>query len=686
MSEALIPYIHHGEQQALFRPLSVARWKTAAHAPLPIPERQEQGSMLCAQHCLNALLQREVFDAAQLAQLATQLDALEAAQLSDGEFAQRRRADRGALNHDDTGFFSVGVVEAALQAWSLRMVRWGAAELAAQRAEPERTQLAFVLNFESHWFAIRSFGARARIWYNLNSFFKAPQFVGPMYLAELLSQSQKEGYSVFAIRPAEDSAGEQSFWLSEADLIADTIPPEVNGGANSGSLPSGSGAGSASAGAGFGGFGAFGSGAEEEDAELAAAIKASLEESHQPSSSSSSSSAPAAGSSARRNGASGSAGSLSTSPYPYPSTSTSQARSRSPRTPAGTTLPEASGARQRKARRTRGSARDEDNSDAQDRTRRGAQASSSSSSGTSGNARGNGAGRSNLSRGGSTTEAITIDDDDDEDDDEDAETSRPGRADDSDVQIIDDSFGHTRSAAAATRRSPFLHPAVRRTVQGAGEEDDDVDAVELRESSHSGIVIDDDDDDDDAALYAEEEDNDEGMDPFSIPNAPEASALIGPRQDRYYDDEDEALQAALAASMGDTSALERLQARGGSGSGSNAAHLRDAQRDPAAAAAARFEAEAFRTPPPEDVGRIARMREEARRKEQEEREKEQRRAAGIFSDKEEAEDDDDEEEDDEDDSPGAGAAQSDLASSQAEADAAVTADEMRRRRLARFGA
>ena len=153
--------------------------------------------MLCAQHCLNTLLQRNVYDAAQLAEIATLLDSLEAEQLDDAEFARR---DTSALNMDDSGFFSVGVMESALQTWSLTMVRWNSTEMAPYHTNPETTQLAFVLNFESHWFTIRSFGQHAKYWFNLNSFFKQPQYIGPFYLSELLRQSSAEGYSVFAIQ------------------------------------------------------------------------------------------------------------------------------------------------------------------------------------------------------------------------------------------------------------------------------------------------------------------------------------------------------------------------------------------------------------------------------------------------------------------------------------------------------
>ncbi|KAK0535300.1 hypothetical protein OC835_002412 [Tilletia horrida] len=173
-------------------------------------------------------------------------------------------------------------------------------------------------------------------------------------------------------------------------------------------------------------------------------------------------------------------------------------------------------------------------------------------------------------------------------------------------------------------------------------------------------------------------------------------AAGGTHAGRNYDDEDEALQAALAASLADA------EAPGGSGSGGG--HQRrldqstsslpegydpdafEAQADAAAIAAAMRSP----TPPPQDVERIARMREEARRKEQEERERAERRARGEEvpsppppptsaakkrdADASDEDDDDDDDEEDEDEE------------GQDSPEEVISAEEMRRRRLARFNA
>lgn len=63
-------------------------------------ERQEHGSMLCAQHSLNNLLQDGIYTPQDLAHNAQVLDDLESAQLNG------RRGD--STNYDDSGFFSIG--------------------------------------------------------------------------------------------------------------------------------------------------------------------------------------------------------------------------------------------------------------------------------------------------------------------------------------------------------------------------------------------------------------------------------------------------------------------------------------------------------------------------------------------------------------------------------------------------
>jgi ataxin-3 len=56
----------------------------------------------------------------------------------------------------DAGYFSVSVLERALEVWGLSLLRWRSEAMREYQSKPEE-QLGFVLNLESHWFTIRGF-------------------------------------------------------------------------------------------------------------------------------------------------------------------------------------------------------------------------------------------------------------------------------------------------------------------------------------------------------------------------------------------------------------------------------------------------------------------------------------------------------------------------------------------------
>ncbi|KAF5326553.1 hypothetical protein D9611_000238 [Ephemerocybe angulata] len=186
-------------------------------------EKQEPGSMLCAQHALNSLLQGNYFTAPDLSDIARNLDTL--------EDSYRDEQQGESTNMDDTGFFSVQVLDNALKVWGLNLVRWRSEEMRPYNNQPH-TQLAFVLNLEQHWFTLRRFGpAVPNIdndpgeghWFNLNSFLPAPEWVGKLYLGMVLQQAETEGYSVFAVTQADP---DQPLALPRtlADEVAATLP------------------------------------------------------------------------------------------------------------------------------------------------------------------------------------------------------------------------------------------------------------------------------------------------------------------------------------------------------------------------------------------------------------------------------------------------------------------------------
>lgn len=572
-------------------------------------ERQEQGSMLCAQHALNALLQGQYYDASQLAQIATELDQLEVSELglSQADMAAR---DRASLNMDDTGFFSVSVLERALQVWGISISNWRSAEMRSRHDAPER-EAAFVLNLNSHWFTIRSFGTTSKFWYNLNSFLAEPQWIGNNYLGTLLHTAESEGYSVFVVQASEGSAG-QGLRESDADQIADHLPAPgaASSGASSDSAslglrPDASSKASSTSAAGLeASTTGFGLGGDEEDADLQAALSLSL----------------------------------------------AQHTSAAPDTPSRSRV------RQVRSGSDEGIARGEDfmgetdadidaiapsrrrhragYSDPVDDDLRRAMEASMTSSGQP-------------SRAGSSVAIPGI-----AFSSSSSSSSRPvgrrkrraqerqsglSREDAIDLDDSRDDSSDELRPSSLPHRSPFLSPAM---------------LAANRNNSDVPEIVDD-----------EEIPSDEDLiDPFSVPGAPEASALIGPRQDRFYDDEDAELQAALAASLGDTEAAERF-ALGNP-------NYRHPQRG----------AEEKQTAIPEDVDRISRMREEARRKAREEQERQERRARGEVVEEAAAEN----KAGGSSSNGGAtgGAEEEDEEESEAEE---VSAEEMRRRRLARFG-
>ncbi|ODN95187.1 ataxin-3 [Cryptococcus wingfieldii CBS 7118] len=168
--------------------------------PYMFYEKQEPGSQLCAQHCLNNLLQQHSFDEFGLADVAKELDEAENAKLSV-DYRNKK-----SYNFDDSGYFSISVLERALDVFDLAMVRWRGEAMKAYQEHPEQ-QVGFILNLASHWFPLRRFAPNPphavaiKRWYNLNSFLpNGPEWISPTYLRMVLTQAEEEGYSVFVIR------------------------------------------------------------------------------------------------------------------------------------------------------------------------------------------------------------------------------------------------------------------------------------------------------------------------------------------------------------------------------------------------------------------------------------------------------------------------------------------------------
>lgn len=172
---------------------------------------EKQEGYLCAQHCLNALLQGPYFTAVDLADIARQMDEEERKRMAesgvDSEDYQRF-LEQPSGNMDDSGYFSVQVISSALKVWELELIPYNSTEPEALMAQNDPSQMkAYICNYKGHWFTIRKIGKQ---WFNLNSMLNGPQLISDTYLAMYLAQLLQEGYSIFIVIgalpqcPAED--------------------------------------------------------------------------------------------------------------------------------------------------------------------------------------------------------------------------------------------------------------------------------------------------------------------------------------------------------------------------------------------------------------------------------------------------------------------------------------------------
>ncbi|KAI8093421.1 ataxin 3 variant ref [Halteromyces radiatus] len=150
---------------------------------------EKQEGNLCAQHALNALLQGNYFTAVDLAQLGRELDLKE---------SMVRGHSVSGENYDDSGYFSIQVIQQALSVWDLELIPWASEQAVQARTTPEN-ELAYICHLHQHWFTLRKFAVPWR-WYNLNSTQNAPSYLSETYLGLLLQQIQNEGYSIFVVR------------------------------------------------------------------------------------------------------------------------------------------------------------------------------------------------------------------------------------------------------------------------------------------------------------------------------------------------------------------------------------------------------------------------------------------------------------------------------------------------------
>ncbi|XP_077637085.1 ataxin-3 isoform X1 [Crocuta crocuta] len=160
---------------------------------------EKQEGSLCAQHCLNNLLQGEYFSPVELSSIARQLDEEERMRMAEGGVTSedyRTFLQQPSGNMDDSGFFSIQVISNALKVWGLELILFNSPEYQRLRIDPINEK-SFICNYKEHWFTVRKLGKQ---WFNLNSLLTGPELISDTYLALFLAQLQQEGYSIFVVK------------------------------------------------------------------------------------------------------------------------------------------------------------------------------------------------------------------------------------------------------------------------------------------------------------------------------------------------------------------------------------------------------------------------------------------------------------------------------------------------------
>ena len=160
---------------------------------------EKQEGSLCAQHCLNSLLQGQYFDAVTLSEIGQQLDDMERQHMAMGNVDSPEYLafmQQPSSNYDDSGYFSIQVILKALDLWALQIVQYNSHAASEIRKNP-LGESAYICNLSNHWLTIRKFGKQ---WFNLNSTKMCPELISDTYLSLFLAQLQEEGYSIFIIK------------------------------------------------------------------------------------------------------------------------------------------------------------------------------------------------------------------------------------------------------------------------------------------------------------------------------------------------------------------------------------------------------------------------------------------------------------------------------------------------------
>ncbi|CAM9220634.1 unnamed protein product [Ectocarpus sp. 12 AP-2014] len=200
---------------------------------------EKQMSSLCGQHCINNLVQAASYSAADLAEIAHELDEQERKHMlaagSDTPDALKFLAEESG-NVDAAGNFSIQVLNTALKRlYGAYLVSAGSESVGKLSTTGYDVEDAFVLNRHAHWVAVRSIGGA---YWDLNSMLDNPTRITTFALEAYLHQLREDGYSVFVVRgddlppPAtEPREGSRDCWYRVKDLLEVSRGGKGSGGA-----------------------------------------------------------------------------------------------------------------------------------------------------------------------------------------------------------------------------------------------------------------------------------------------------------------------------------------------------------------------------------------------------------------------------------------------------------------------
>jgi ataxin-3 len=152
---------------------------------------EKQDGRLCAQHCINNALQESVVDAVVLSEYAKKID------LEESRVAYEDNLGNGeSHNYDDSGYFSVQVIQSALAPFSLDLININevGSIAAAARNNPANAKV-YIFHEKDHWYCARRFAERQ--WVLLNSL-KEPVEITDKELTSMVA-TKVNGRQVFVV-------------------------------------------------------------------------------------------------------------------------------------------------------------------------------------------------------------------------------------------------------------------------------------------------------------------------------------------------------------------------------------------------------------------------------------------------------------------------------------------------------